>query len=168
MTTQPYDQRIAAVLAVHLCKARVHPNHVTAVSLVLALLGASLLALGEAWPSSLGAGLFVVARFLDHVDGQVAVLADKRSTFGYYFDYATGALSYAALFLGMGIGMAEGTLGAWAYVLGGAGAVSAILAAFLNLDLDRQSGLSGGESVGYPAFGGFELEDGIYLIAPSA
>ena len=61
-----------------------------------------------------------------------------------------------------------GSLGAWTYVLGGARAVSAILAAFLNLDLDRPSGLSGAESVGYPAFGGFELEDGIYLIAPSA
>jgi len=168
MSTQPYDQRAAAVLAVYLCRAKIHPNHVTAVSLILALLGASLLALGEAWPSYLGAGLFVVARFLDHVDGQVAVLADKRSTFGYYFDYVTGALSYAALFLGMGIGLADGTLGNWAYVLGGAGTVSAIVAAFLNVDLDRRIGLTDGESVGYPEFGGFELEDGIYLIAPIA
>ena len=37
---------------------------------------------------------------------------------------------------------------------------------FLNLDIDTARELAEGDSVGYPGFAGFELEDGIYLIAP--
>lgn len=163
---QPYDQRLAAILAARLAAAGVHPNLVTLVSLILALGGAALFAEGQSLAASLGAALFVLARFLDHVDGSLAAATDKKSRFGYYFDYATGALGYAALFLGMGFGFAEGVWGNWALALGGAGALAALVSAVLNVDLDRVSGLSGGESVGYPAYGGFELEDGIYLLAP--
>lgn len=163
---QPYDQRLAAILAARLAATGLHPNHVTLISLVLALTGAVLFAEGQRLTASLGAGLFVLARFLDHVDGCLAAAANKKSRFGYYFDYATGALSYGALFLGIGIGLADGALGAWALALGVAGAIAAAVSAVLNLDLDREFGLSGGDAVGYPAYGGFELEDGTYLLAP--
>ena len=36
----------------------------------------------------------------------------------------------------------------------------------LNLAIDRVEERSDGDSVGYPGFAGFELEDGIYLLAP--
>lgn len=165
-TFRPYDERLAAVLAARLAPTGLHPNHVTLISLILALAGAALFADGR-WPAAaLGAGLFVLARFLDHVDGCLAVAAAKKTRFGYYFDYVTGALSYGALFLGLGIGLANGPLGNWALALGGAGVAAAVVAAVLNLDLDREFGLGGGETFGYPAYGGFELEDGIYLLAP--
>ncbi len=51
-------------------------------------------------------------------------------------------------------------------MLGLSGAAAALLALGLNLDLDRQHGLSEGEAVGYPGLAGFELEDGVYLLAP--
>ena len=37
---------------------------------------------------------------------------------------------------------------------------------FLNLGIDRRQAGAEGDSVGYPGFAGFELEDGIYLLAP--
>ena len=42
-------------------------------------------------------------------------------------------------------------------------AAAALAAMFLNLEIDKQRD---GEAVGYPGVAGFELEDGIYLLAP--
>ncbi|MEE9209661.1 MAG: CDP-alcohol phosphatidyltransferase family protein [Kiloniellales bacterium] len=166
MSVIPYDQRSARVLVKPLARLSVTPNQVTAISLLLALAGAWLLAQGAAAQANWGAGLFVLARFLDHVDGELARLTGKASRFGYYFDYAVSGLSHAALFAAIGIGLSGGPLGAWALALGGTAAGAAVIAMFLNLDLDRQLHLSDGDAVGYPGIGGFELEDGIYLIAP--
>ncbi len=166
MTSEPHVQRFAAVLARQLATTGAHPNHVTAVSLIAGLCGAGLFALGETWAMNLGAGFFVLARFLDSVDGRLAAVADLRSKFGYYFDYVTGVLCYTALFVGLGIGLASGALGDWAYAIGAAGAASAVVSAFLNHRLDSLSGLGKNESVGYPVIGGITLEDGIFLIAP--
>ena len=162
----PYDQRIARVLVRPLARLGATANQVTAVSLVLALGAGGLFALGGAPAIHWAAGLFVLARFLDHCDGELARLTGTASRFGYYFDYVTGGLSHAALFAGMGWGLAAGPLGGWALALGLAGCASALLAMGLNLDLDRQLGLGEGEAVGYPSWAGFELEDGIYLLAP--
>ena len=58
-----------------------------------------------------GAGVFVLARFLDHFDGELARLTGQSSRLGYYLDYVSGGLSYCALFAGMGIGLPGGDLG---------------------------------------------------------
>ena len=165
---KPYDQRLGAHAARLLAKTPVTPNQVTAFSLLLALLAAVLFATGGAGAANWAAGFFGLARLVDHMDGELARLTGKSSRFGYYFDYVTGGMSYAALFAGVGIGLG-GELGIWALLFGVAGALVAIAALFLNLDLDKLGGLGAGETgeaVGYPRFGGFELEDGIYLIAP--
>ena len=161
----PYDQRIARRLVKPLARLGVSPNQITALTVLLALAGAALLAQGGPavhW----GAGLFVLARFLDHFDGELARLTAKSSSFGYYFDYAAGALSYAALFLGIGIGQFA-LLGWWAVALGTAGAASALVSLATNLALDRrQAEAEAPVAGGYPGLRGFELEDGIYLLAP--
>ena len=166
MEKPPYDQRIARVLVRPLARTPLSPNHLTALSLALALAGAGLLAEGDPVAANWGAALFVLARFLDHFDGELARLTGKTSRFGYYFDYVSGGLSYAALFAGIGVGLADGALGGWAYLLGAAGAASALISLFVNLALDKEAGLADGDAVGYPGVAGFELEDGIYLIAP--
>ncbi len=166
MKNPPYDQRIARVLVRPLARLGVTPNQVTAVSLLLAPGAGVLFAVGAAPAIHWAAGLFVLARFLDHFDGEVARLTGRTSRFGYYFDYAAGGLGFAALFAGIGWGLAAGPLGGWALALGGTGCATALLATGLNLDLDRQLGLGEGEAVGYPGWAGFELEDGIYLLAP--
>ncbi len=142
------------------------PNQLTSVTLVLALAAAALFATGEPSASAWAAGLFVLARFLDHFDGELARLTGNSSKFGYYFDYVAGGLSYVALFAGIGVGLSSGALGNWSLLLGAGGAIVAIGSLFLNMELDRQAGLTDGDSIGYPGLAGFELEDGIYLIAP--
>jgi phosphatidylglycerophosphate synthase len=166
MYKPPYDQRIARLLVRPLAATPITPNQITALTLALALGGAWLLAQGDARGADWGAGLFVLARFLDHFDGELARLTGKTSRFGYYFDYVSGGVSYAALFAGIGIGLAGGRLGGWALALGAAGAASAIISLFINLDIDKRMELTDGAATGYPGFAGFELEDGIYLIAP--
>lgn len=153
----PWDQRIARVLVRPLARTPVTPNHVTTVTLILALAGAALFALGDPTAGYWGAGLFVLARFLDHFDGELARLKGTSSRFGYYYDYVTGAVSYAALFMGLGIGHAAGPIGIWAIVLGSAGTISALLSMVLNLGIDQElqnETTDEGDAVGYPGFAG--------------
>ncbi len=169
MKAPPWDQRIARTLVRPLAGTPVTPNHVTVLTIVLALTGAGLLAVGDPVLANWGAGLFVLARFMDHLDGELARQTGRTSRVGYYLDYGAGGLSYAALFLCIGIGFRDGALGPWAIALGVAGAASAVVSLFLNLGIDRaQKRRQGteGDAVGYPGFAGFELEDGIYLLAP--
>ena len=164
MDQTPWDQRIARVLVRPLVRTPVTPNQVTVATLVVALGGAWLMAVGEFdW----GAGLFVLARFGDHFDGELARQKGMSSRLGYYLDYVAGAGSYGALFVCISIGLMGGPLGGWALVLGAAGTASALISMFLNLGIDKQQvGETEGDAVGYPAVAGFELEDGIYLLAP--
>ena len=166
MTRIPYDQRLARSMVRPLAKLGITPNQITAVTLVMALAAAWLFSSGDAARANVAAVIFVCARFLDHFDGELARLTGASSRFGYYFDYVSGGLGYAALFLGIGIGLATGPLGDWAIGLGTAGAAAALASLFLNLDLDRRLKFAEGEAVGYPGLAGFELEDGIYLLAP--
>ncbi len=173
MKSPPWDQRIARVLVRPLVKTPITPNQLTVFTLVVALSGAGLLAEGGRVYANWGAGLFVLSRFLDHFDGELARQKGMTSRLGYYLDYLSGALSYGALFLCLGIGFYGSPLGGWAVLLGLSGAASAVISMFTNLSLDQHLELGDGpghedghDSVGYPGFAGFELEDGIYLIAP--
>jgi len=162
----PWDQRLASIMVRPLARTPITPNQVTIVTLLLALAAAALFAVGDETAANWAAGLFILARFMDHFDGELARMTGKTSRLGYYLDYVAGALSYGGLFLGIGIGARETFLGEWAIILGMAAAGSAVLSMFLNLRIDRQSQFEEGEAIGYPGFAGFELEDGIYLIGP--
>ena len=163
---QPWDQRFARVLVRPLVGTPVSPNQLTFVTLLLALAGAGLFVPSDPALADWGAGIFVLGRFLDHCDGELARQSGRTSKLGYYLDYVSGALSYAALFICLGIGLRDSFLGDWAMALGAAGAVSAFISMFVNLGIDKLKKLENGDAVGYPGFAGFELEDGIYLLAP--
>lgn len=158
-----WDQRLAAILVRPLVKTPVTPNHVTTLSLAVGLVGAGMLAAGESSLANWGAGLFMVARFLDHFDGELARQSGKTSRFGYLYDYVAGCLSYSALFLALGIGLRDGLAGQWSIVIG---VVIAPIILTTTLMAIKYSDESGGDSDDYPVFAGFELEDGIYLIGP--
>ena len=163
----PWDQRIARFLVRPLGNTWVRPNHITVLTLLMALSAGVLFALNDVVLVHWAAGLFVVSRFLDHFDGELARLQGSNSQFGYYFDYYVGGIGYAALFVGVGIGFWQGELGGWAILLGTAGCASALISLFTNLQIDKElEDEKPGEAVGYPSFAGFELEDGIYLLAP--
>ena len=167
MERLPWDQSIARALVATLAHSRVTPNMVTALTLGLAVSGAALFAPGDPVLANWGAGVFILARFLDHFDGELARLQGASSRFGYYFDYAAGGIGYAALYSCMGLGAASSALGQWAVALGALAALAALVSMFANLAIDRQSDAAeSGDAVGYPALGGLELEDGMYLLGP--
>ncbi|MDP6603519.1 MAG: CDP-alcohol phosphatidyltransferase family protein [Rhodospirillales bacterium] len=173
MKRVPWDQRIARAIVPLIARTPVTPNHLTATGLVLAFVAAGLFASGHGILANWAAGVFVFSRFLDHFDGELARLKGVASRFGYYFDYLTGALSYAALFLGIGLGLSKGDLGSWATALGAAAMAAALITMGLDMHIDRfNAKLNGPKTAGerdaasYPGYGGFEIEDGIYLLAP--
>jgi phosphatidylglycerophosphate synthase len=167
MENPPWDQRIARVLVKPLVNTPVTPNQLTLFTLAFALLGAGLLAVGDAAYADWGAGVFVLARFMDHFDGELARQKGMTSRLGYYLDYLSGAASYGALFVCIGVGLRESALGPSAIALGLIGTAAALLSMVLNLGIDRHLKADAQkDAVGYPGFAGFELEDGIYLLAP--
>ncbi len=82
MEKPPYDQRIARILVRPLVRTPLAPDHITVVTILLALAAAGLFTRGEPAADHWGAGLFVLARFLDHFDGELARLTGKTSRFG--------------------------------------------------------------------------------------
>lgn len=156
-----WDQLLAAFLVRPLVGTRVTPNHVTTMSLALSLIGAGLFATGNPVAANWGAGLFMVGRFLDHFDGELARQSGQTSRFGYVYDYVAGCLSYSALFLALGIGLRDGSIGGWSVWLGIVAAPVILTTTLLALRL-----ADGGDDEDYPVYAGFELEDGIYLIGP--
>jgi len=59
MKTPLWDQRLAAILVRPLIGTGVTPNHVTTLSLAVALIGAGLIATGDPVAANWGAGLFM-------------------------------------------------------------------------------------------------------------
>ncbi|MFQ5953563.1 MAG: CDP-alcohol phosphatidyltransferase family protein [Kiloniellales bacterium] len=162
-TQKPWDARLAAVLVRPLVDTPITPNHITSLSLLLALIAAGLFATGDPGISNWAAGLFILARFTDHMDGELARMAGKTSTFGHWYDYVVGGLSHAALFLALGVGMSEAMLGAWAVPAGGFVALFILLNMGLRMRMDRDYG---SHTVSYPGTHGVDLEDTVYLLGP--
>ena len=163
----PWDQRLARVMVRPMAELPIAPNHLTTLVLCMSLSGAALFVTGNPVLANWAAGVFVLSRFLDHFDGELARLQGVSSRFGYYYDYVAGGLGYGALFLCMGLGFQDSWLGTWAIVLGMAGCLSALVSMFINVGIDKVRGKEmDGDAHGYLAFAGIELEDGIYLLAP--
>lgn len=163
MPMEPYDQRLARALVRPLVSTWIRPNHITTLNLLLGILSAYLFASATPYSEHVAALLFVSARFLDHCDGELARAQGTTSDFGDKYDFFVSTVSYAGLFIAIGIGLGHGALGGWAYALIGAGVMAGALNTVLRLDL---SSLGGGFLPEHPTYGGFELEDGIYLLAP--
>lgn len=158
----PYDQRIARIAAKGLSKTRMRPNCVTGSSMVVGLGAAVLLALGTPY-AYFGAGVFVVAAWMDHVDGELARMTDTASTFGHYFDHVAAMTNYVAMFAGAGIGLRDATLGPWMIGLGIAAGLG--VAAIMSVRMLVEARL-GRSSVRQKVRAGFEIEDTLYVVAP--
>ena len=159
----PYDQAICAVLVRPLVNTPVTPNHVTTVSLLLSLAGSALFAWGDGAAPLWAAGLITLARFIDHMDGELARQSGKTSPVGAMYDSLTGTASYGTMFLGMGYG--EWRHGAPDWVLGASLIVMGLIVVnmILQFRVEKRTGTAPDP---YPQIGRFEVEDGIYLILP--
>lgn len=163
MAIQSWDQRLAHRLVKPLVNTPVHPNHMTGLSLVFGIAAAVLFAQGDPVLAHWAAGLFMIAVFLDHTDGELARLAGKSSSFGKYFDSAVNCTNYTLMFISIGYGLSFGELGQWALILGLAAGLSNPIILFMRLSTERRHG---SQSVAHPKYAGIEIEDIIYLIGP--
>jgi len=162
-STSPYDQRFARMLIRPFASTFLHPNHVTAISLLLGLVSGVLFAVAAPGFEHLAALSFMLAVLVDHMDGELARMTGKTSTFGHYFDYIAGSLIYTFLFCGLGIGLYRREADEAALWVGLAAGMSNLLIVSLRLAIERRHGA---EAVAHPSSSGFEIEDFIYLIGP--
>lgn len=158
-----WDQQLGRLLAKPLARMGMHPNAVTTIGLLLGLASGVLYALGEAEAANWGAGIFVLAAFMDHVDGEVARMTGKTSTFGHYYDHVAAMTSYTAMFVGAGIGFRDSMLGEWAVLLGILAGVSVAATMSVRLRIEVRQGKG---AVRQNNLFGFEPEDTLYLVGP--
>jgi len=93
-----FDRLLSVALSRRLVRTPITPNVITALSLLVGLAGATLLANTGMWVSELGALFLWASAILDGCDGEVARLNLLTSTFGARFDVATDDVVHLATF----------------------------------------------------------------------
>lgn len=83
-------------------------NHVTALTVMLALVGSVLLAMASPTVALAGALALAAHHLLDKVDGDVARYRGRHSIVGVYLDDLGHAIAFAGIFLGLGAHLAQG------------------------------------------------------------
>ena len=94
-----FDRTLSIALSRLLVRTPVTPNVITAVSLLVGLGGAALLASAGSWNALLGAAVLWASCILDGCDGEVARLKLLTSPFGARFDIATDNVLHLATFV---------------------------------------------------------------------
>ena len=134
----------------------------TTASLLLAIACALLYGMGGA-AANIGAMCFILAFWLDHVDGELARMSDRTSPFGHYYDLAAGGVLLTGLFVGMGYGLPESSLHGYGPLLGVVAGVTITVIFVLRLGLEERGGKA---ATAQNSVLGFETEDVMYLIGP--
>ena len=166
------DEKIAAKVVKYLVKTHITPNQVTTFSLLLAAFAAVFFSFGIYFFAVIGSLLFIFAKFLDHVDGQLARELKKETKFGWYYDSFVDTATYILMFVGISAGIPPGifeikifsivNLDLQNYLL-----FSAISASILNTFLGIiHKYKTSKDFYGFPETNKVALEDGIYLIGP--
>lgn len=149
--TRPYDQRLANLLVKPVSRTKVHPNAVTLVSLALGVSSACIFAFADLALQSLAAFVFMLAVFVDHMDGELARISGKTSVFGHYLDYLVEAANYTFLFCGLGLAVYRGTGVEFALWFGTTVGLSNLFIVSLRMYMERRFGA---EAVAHPSASG--------------
>lgn len=160
-----WDGRLARQMILPLVSTPVTPNHLTTVRLIVGLGCAWAFSLGGYGWTNLGALLLVISNVIDHADGELARLSGKSSRFGHFYDLAADSLVTVLLFVGIGAGIAHAhTAGSFANYATAAGTVAGVSVAAIFLMRMRIEEIAGKAGTAQPSWGGFELEDILYLM----
>ena len=154
---------MARVVVKPLIGTGVTPNHLTTLRLVTGLAACAAVALGTPAGSLWGGVLWLVSAFLDRADGELARIGDMKSEKGHAYDYFSDTLVNSLIFAAAGIGARHGWLGVWSAPLGVLASV-AMLICWVVSEWYQQ--LEGSGQKAYEGRWGFDLDDGLYLIAP--
>ena len=158
-----WDQRLARLLVRPFVRTRLHPNHVTTFRLLLGIAACGCFASGQIPWIHIGAGLFALSNFVDHMDGELARLSGKSSRFGHYYDLVCDFVIHVFLFIAIGYGLRESWLGMYALPMGAAAGVSVAGLFFMFQVLEKKLGE---RLARQPSFKGFHVEDVLYFIGP--
>ncbi len=159
MSHNTWIHRIVRVALVKpLAGTAVTPNHLTALRIATGLGAAGSLAAGE---MNTGAGLFVVSVVLDRADGDLARLTGKTSPWGHKFDLISDALCNTLIFVGLGIGLRDTSLGFWAPVMGGLAGASVAAILWLVMRIEERQGARAAE---LGSVAGFDADDAILAV----
>jgi len=134
---------------------------VTTLRLVAGLAAAAAFAQGDPGWRHWGAGIFVLSMYLDRLDGELARIGGKTSPWGHSYDLISDTLCNALAFLGLGIGLRAGILGAWAPLAGLAAGLAVAGILWLVMRMEARHGARAGE-LGTRA--GFDPDDAIIVV----
>ncbi len=104
-----FDRKISRFISKRLAHTSILPNQITIAGMTMGLIGALLLSEPGYWSKLIGSLLFVLCVIVDGVDGEVARLKLKESTFGHYLDIVTDNLVHVAIFVGIAFGLYHDT-----------------------------------------------------------
>ena len=154
---------MARVLVRPLVGTPVTPNHLTTLRLLTGLAACAAVALGTPAGSLWGGILWLVSAFLDRADGELARIGDMMSEKGHAYDYFSDALINSLVFATAGIGARHSWLGIWAAPIGGLATVAMLTCWVVG---EWYQKLEGSGQKAYAGRWGFDVDDGLYLIAP--
>ncbi|MCD5315290.1 CDP-alcohol phosphatidyltransferase family protein [Kineosporia babensis] len=89
------------------------PNQVTAISFVIGLAAAALIATGDRLPAVIGAVLLQLCVVIDCVDGELARYRRRFSRFGAWLDASTDRIKEFAVIFGLAVAGAQAGLDLW-------------------------------------------------------
>lgn len=158
-----WTHKLARVLVRPLVGTGVTPNHITTLRVLTGLAACFAVSLGSPSGRLWGGTLWLVSAFLDRADGELARIADMKSRAGHLYDYYADALINSLVFAAAGIGARHPWLGAWTAPLGLVAAIAMLACWVLG---ERFQELEGSGAKAYEGRWGFDLDDGLYLIAP--
>lgn len=160
----PWGARLASFLVRPLVATPVTPNHLTTFSLIFSIGACAGFATGhQAWMNA-AAGMFMISRVLDNMDGALARAQERSSKFGERYDQIADTLGYALIFIGIAIGLRDQISGGWLLALVAPAVVGGVSNTIIRVRAESRQRRS------LPAFrtyAGIELHDGIYLIGPA-
>ena len=157
-----WTHKLARILVLPLVGTGVTPNHLTTLRLVTGLGACAAVALGTPAGNAWAGGLWLLSAFLDRADGELARVGDMMSPNGHAYDYASDVIVNALIFLAVGIGLRHSWLGMAAIRIGLA-ATTSMLVCWVTGEVYQK--LLGGGQKAYAGRWGFDLDDGLYLLA---
>jgi phosphatidylglycerophosphate synthase len=158
-----YTHLLARAVVRPLIGTGITPNHLTTLRLLTGVAACGAIAAGgPAWRIG-GAILWLLSAFLDRADGELARIGDMMSEEGHRYDYVADVLVNSLVFAAAGVGARDSWLGHWAMPLGLLTTLSMLVCWTTGETYQK---LEGSGAKAYSGRWGFDLDDGLYLLAP--
>ena len=161
MSHNTWIHRLVRPIVEPLVDAPVTPNQLTTLRLIFGLsASAACMAGGQTW-ISIGGMLFLISMLLDRADGTLARLSGKKSWFGHRYDLFSDAVCNAIIFVGLGIGLRDSSLGGWTVLLGVLAGLAVGAVLLMVVLAEHQEGERAAE---LPNLAGFDADDGMIVV----